>query len=81
MWTKRELKDDPNSLWSDIWDYPDVWQINKAKEDGKYHLLDAAMPWWIPASSFLGKFDTLEEAQAQAASMELYDWSEWMDKE
>ena len=77
-WTKREtVGHAAGALFSDIWDSDDGWQVNKSVRDGDdaYVLIDALMPM-IPASSVMGHFATLGEAQSEAERLGPPDWSE-----
>lgn len=77
MWVKRAEVPSAADVYSDIWD-GDGWQINQQKEeaDKPFLLLDAMMPHWVPASSVIGTFATLEEAMSHAASLGKPDWSD-----
>lgn len=74
-WKFRATEGTPaGRYYSGIWD-GDGWQINKRLEDGRFDLIDAVMPWWVPASGVVKTFDTLEGAQAEADRRGRPDWS------
>jgi hypothetical protein len=75
-WTKRENIHPAAALaYSEIWDGAG-WQINKSTGDEvmPFVLIDATMPHDMPASPIMGRFASLEEAQAKAAEFGPPDW-------
>lgn len=78
FWTRHTPIGSAKEKWLTVWlESKGNWQINHDADTKAYLLIDAAMPWDVPASAVMGTFGTLEEAKAHAEKTEPTDWSTW----